>query len=171
MIAATTLIDSGCTGNCINSGFVTARNLATKKIMCPILIYGADGTPSASRTISEYVEMEMHVNDHREHITLAIMDLSKEDIFLGHEWLQYHNPDIDWRRGRIAFNDCPDECFPSIHQCYLDPEEDYGDETIQAPGGNDDIMDTEDRLLFLQVNVNAAWTPTQRLAEEASMKE
>ena len=32
-------------------------------------------------------------------------------------------------------------------------------------------MDTEDRLLFLQVNVNTAWTPAQRLAEEASMKE
>ena len=107
MIAATTLIDSGCTGNCINSGFVTARNLATKKIMCPILIYGADGTPSASRTISEYVEMEMHVNDHREHITLAIMDLSKEDIFLGHEWLQYHNPSIDWKQKHLYFDHWP----------------------------------------------------------------
>jgi len=95
--AATTLIDSRCTGNCIDSGFVTAQNIAMKKVARPIPIYGADGTPSTSGTISKYVEMEMQVNDHKEHITLTIMDLGKEDIFLGHEWLQYHNPLINWK--------------------------------------------------------------------------
>ena len=121
--------------------------------------------------MDETVTLEITIGKHKEKRTFGITNLGKGKIFLGHKWLQYHNPDIDWRRGRIVFNDCPDECFPSIHQRYLDPEEDYRDETIQAPGGNNDIMDTEDRLLFLQVNVNTAWRPAQRLAEEASMKE
>jgi hypothetical protein len=60
--AVTALLDSGCTGNCINSGFVEARNIATKKVARPIPIYNADGTPSTKGTISKYVELEMQIN-------------------------------------------------------------------------------------------------------------
>ncbi|KAI0069433.1 hypothetical protein K474DRAFT_1582461, partial [Panus rudis PR-1116 ss-1] len=39
-------------------------------------------------------------------------------MFIGHEWLKYHNPNIDWRTGSLSFDRCPDECG------YVDPLED-----------------------------------------------
>jgi hypothetical protein len=145
--AITTLIDSGCTGNCIDSGFITDQNITTKKVAHPIPIYGADGTPSASGTISEYVEMEMHVNDHKEHITLAVMDLGKEDIFLGHEWLQYHNLSIDWKQKHLYFNRCPQHCGARLYDNITEPE----DEVQPEQSFDDEFIEEGERLLMVDM--------------------
>ena len=146
--AVTALIDSGCTGNCIDSGFVTARNIATKKVACPIPIYGADGTPSASGTISEYVEIEMQVNDHRERITLAITDLGKEDIFLGHEWLQYHNPSIDWKQKHLYFDRCLKHCNARLYDDIVELEDEPEPKSINS----DEIIEEGERLLMIDMS-------------------
>ncbi|TFK79165.1 hypothetical protein K466DRAFT_464965, partial [Polyporus arcularius HHB13444] len=31
-------------------------------------------------------------------------------LFLGHEWIEHHNPSIDWQRKTIEFNRCPSQC-------------------------------------------------------------
>jgi hypothetical protein len=107
------------------------------KVAHPIPIYGADGTPSASGTISEYVEMEMQVNDHKECITLAITDLGKEDIFLGHEWLQYHDPSINWKQKHLYFDHCPKHCNARLYDDIVKPE----DEPKPEPIDGDEVID------------------------------
>jgi hypothetical protein len=168
--AVTALIDSGCTGNCIDSGFVTARNIATKKVARPIPIYGADGTPSASGTISEYVEMEMQVNDHRKRITLAVMDLGKEDIFLGHEWLQYHNLSIDWKQKHLYFDRCPKHCNARLYDDVVEPE----DEPEPEPIDGDKVIDEGEKLLMVDMSqaldICTHYTPSQEMAVEEEKK-
>lgn len=34
----------------------------------------------------------------------------KDTIFLGHDWLEKHNPTIDWQKGIVTFNRCPLQC-------------------------------------------------------------
>ena len=108
---ATSLIDCGCTGSCIDRGFVTAKCIPTDKLPRPIPIYNADGSFNSAGSISDTVTLEITIGEHKEKRTFGVTNLGKSEIFLGHKWLQYHNPDIDWWRGRIAFNDCPTNDF------------------------------------------------------------
>ena len=39
-----------------------------------------------------------------------ISEIGKVDIFLGHDWLKKHNPNIDWKEGKISFKRCPEKC-------------------------------------------------------------
>jgi hypothetical protein len=168
--AVTALVDSGSTGSCIDSDFVKARNIATKKVACPIPIYGADGTPSASGIVTEYVEMEMQINDHKERITLAITGLGKEDIFLGHEWLQYHNPSIDWKRKHLYFDRCLRHCNARLYDNIVEPE----DELEPEPVDGEEIIDEGERLLMIDMSkamdICAHYTPSQEMAVEEERK-
>src|SRR5882757_3366778 len=40
----------------------------------------------------------------------GITELEGHDIFLGYDWLQYHNPEINWKTGAICFSRCPNTC-------------------------------------------------------------
>ena len=43
---------------------------------------------------------------------LTIADsIRKKDIFIGHDWLQHHNPEIDWQDKKIKFSRCPGVCY------------------------------------------------------------
>ncbi len=97
------LIDSGCTGSAINQAYVTEHGLDTKKALIPIPVYNADGTHNQGGDITEFVELSLTIGDHREQIDLAVTNLGKKDIYLGHDWLKRHNPSVNWERGTIIF--------------------------------------------------------------------
>ncbi len=48
----------------------------------------------------------MMIGEHCERIDLAITNLGKKDIYLGHDWLKRHNPSINWERSMIIFSRC-----------------------------------------------------------------
>jgi len=104
------LIDSGSTGSCIHRRFVEENRIPTKKLPHPIPVYNADGTLNKNGDITETVTLEMIIQDHKEEITLAVSNLGKADLFLGHEWLKLHNPTIDWSKSRIELDKCPSHC-------------------------------------------------------------
>ncbi len=95
------LLDSGCTSSAINRSFVE-----TRKINVPIPVYNADGTHNAGRDITEYVETRMTIKGHVECIDLAVTNLGKKDIYLGHDWLKHHNPSVNWKTQLILFGRC-----------------------------------------------------------------
>ena len=37
-------------------------------------------------------------------------DLNRTDMFLGHDWLVKHNPEVNWKNGTIKFTRCPGSC-------------------------------------------------------------
>jgi hypothetical protein len=54
--------------------------------------------------------MRMVIQDHVEQIQLAVANLGKTELFIGHEWLKKHNPSVDWKTSALTFNRCPAEC-------------------------------------------------------------
>lgn len=59
--------------------------------------------------ITSSVTMQLKIRDHIETIRLMVTKLSSP-IFLGHDWLEKHNPNIDWTAGKVDFHRCPPSC-------------------------------------------------------------
>ena len=81
----------------------------------------------------------MQIGDHAEILELAITRIKSNPIFLGYEWLQEHNPSIDWAAGTIKLDRCPPRCG------YI--------QAIQGPD-EDDSCDLEPGDQLLMINVD-----------------
>jgi hypothetical protein len=44
------------------------------------------------------------INDYREEIKLHCITMGNSTIIVGLPWLQKHNPNINWKEGRITFD-------------------------------------------------------------------
>ena len=76
-----------------------------------IAVSNADGTPNKEGQATESVEMEMEIQGHKEHIEAPVIQVEdRAGIFLGHDWLIQHNPEIDWNNSTIRFTCCPPDC-------------------------------------------------------------
>ena len=75
----------------------------------------------------------MKVGQHEERIEFAVTDLGTTHLFLGHEWLKRHNPSIDWSKGTLQLDQCPEECGFKLRSVVLEEEEepDYGVEWVR----------------------------------------
>ncbi len=58
--------------------------------------------------------------NHAKRIDLAITELGDRQIFLGHDWLNWHNPIINWKTGGLTFACCQCRKTP-IHVTDADP--------------------------------------------------
>ena len=56
------------------------------------------------------------------------------DLFIGHEWLKLHNPNINWKTSEIRFDRCPKEC--GYVEDLRDPEEDEEDKRVELEPGD-----------------------------------
>ena len=63
--------------------------------------------------------MEMGTR-HKETIEAAVTNTGNHDLLLGMDWLQAHNPNIDWTKNKLLLNRCPDTCFTK-HRKLEDP--------------------------------------------------
>jgi hypothetical protein len=104
------LLDSGATGSCVNRDFVKKHNLHVRKLPIKMPVYNADGTMNADGSIEGFTEVQMIIGDHAERIELAVTNLGNIDIFLGLDWLRFHNPSIDWPTSEVLFDKCPHKC-------------------------------------------------------------
>ncbi len=100
------LVDSGCTGSAINKAYIEKYSLDMKKALIPIPVYNADGIRNQGGDITKFIELSMMISEHCEHIDLAMTNLGKKDVYLGHDWLKCHNPSVNWEHGMIIFGRC-----------------------------------------------------------------
>ena len=98
------LLDSGSTGSCIGRKFVNENKIRTRKTTIPVPVHNADGTLNKNGFITDYVFLRLSVGDHTEQLEFAVADLGTHDLFIGHEWLKLHNPNIDWKTSEIRFD-------------------------------------------------------------------
>ena len=98
------LLDSDGTGSCISRSFVETHHINTQKLIRPIPVYNADGTLNRDGAITETIKLRMIVQDHVECMQFAVTDLRKTNIFIGHDWLKYHNPSIDWQKNTLLLD-------------------------------------------------------------------
>ncbi|KAL5525265.1 hypothetical protein ACEPAF_9135 [Sanghuangporus sanghuang] len=75
-IDAHALIDSGCTGSCIDEGFVKRYGFPTQRYIRPRPVFNADGTSNEAGLIKEYVVVRMFFGKHEEEIRLAVTSLA-----------------------------------------------------------------------------------------------
>ena len=60
--------------------------------------------------VTKVVLLEIEINGHKEQLEAAVIDLNRMDMFLGHNWLVKHNPEVNWKNGTIWFTRCSGSC-------------------------------------------------------------
>ena len=102
------LVDSRYTHTGINKQLVKDKRIQTKSINFLFEVFNADGTKN--REVTRVAPLEIEINGHKEQLKAAVMDLDRTDMFLGHDWLVKHNPEVNWKNGTIRFTRCPGQC-------------------------------------------------------------
>ena len=96
------LIDSESSSSCISQKFVKKNHIDTYKLPFPIICYNTNSSTNRDGNVTEIVEMNMTIGDHQELIQLSVTNLGNYDLFLGYDWLQKHNPTINWKNSSIS---------------------------------------------------------------------
>jgi hypothetical protein len=140
-IKTTAMIDLGCTHTCIGEKMVKKENIPTRKLVKSMTARNADGLVTGNKQITDFVKVEMEVNGHKEDLEAVVTPLDSPGLLLGHDWLMYHNPEIDWSNWMMKFKNCPETCkfphndipFPHMRRLKADtensPEEKEADPT------------------------------------------
>lgn len=99
------LIDCGAQGKFIHRRAVKQLGLIEQKLSKPIKVYNVDGTPNALGYIRNFVTVDLDIEGRKQREELLVTQLGKQDLILGINWLQKHNPRIDWVKGTLTFPD------------------------------------------------------------------
>ena len=57
--------------------------------------------------MTKVAPLEIEINGHKEQLEVAVTDLDGTDMFLDHDWLIKHNPEVNWKNSTIWFTRCP----------------------------------------------------------------
>jgi len=95
------LVDSRCTHTGIDEQLVKDKRIQTKLINFSFKVFNTDGTKNGE--VTKVVLLEIEINGHKETLEAAVTDLDRTNMFLGHNWLVKHNPEVNWRNGTIKF--------------------------------------------------------------------
>ena len=87
---------------------VKAKRIQTKKIDFSFEVFNTDGTKNEE--VTKVTPLEVEINGHKETLEAAVTDLDGTNMFLGHDWLVKHNPEVNWKNGTIKFTRCPGNC-------------------------------------------------------------
>ena len=99
------MIDSGATTSCISDSFASRHSLPRRLKDVPVPIMVVDDRPIASGLITQDVITNISIGSHSETWALAVVAVSYP-IILGLDWLQHHNPNIDWHESYLTLNCC-----------------------------------------------------------------
>ena len=102
------LVDSGYTYTEINEQLVKDKRIQMKSIDFSFKVFNADGTKNGE--VTKVAPLEVEINKHKETLEAVVTDLNEMDMFLGHNWLVKHNPEVNWKNGTIKFTRCPGNC-------------------------------------------------------------
>ena len=75
------LIDSGCTGSCINKEFMRKHNLNMTKLPKSILVFNADGSSNVAGRLTHTVQLQVVIGDHKEIMEFSVTNLGTEMSF------------------------------------------------------------------------------------------
>ena len=92
----------------IDEQLVKDRRIQTKKIDFSFEVFNANGTKNGE--VTKVAPLEIEINGHKKILEAAVTDLDGMDIFLGHDLLVKHNPEVNWKNGTIKFTRCPGNC-------------------------------------------------------------
>lgn len=114
------LVDNGSTGSLIDKRLVEQSGIPRIKLPRPTLLVNAD--KSMNKRITHVVQLNVKLGPHVEEMVFAIANLGKAGAFLGFDWLEKHNPNINWRTREVRLSD------PPVNNCTTDLQE--GDKVL-----------------------------------------
>ncbi len=86
----------------------------------------------------------MTIGGHTERIDLAITNLGKQDVYLGHDWLKRHNPSVNWKMQSILFG-----CCSCTGNRFMLPDADPDDKWDEELEEGETILTTPNAATFL----------------------
>ena len=99
------LVNSECTHIRIDKQLVKDRRIQMKLIDFSFEVFNADKTKN--REVTKVAPLEIEINGHKETLEAVVTDLNSIDMFLSHDWLVKHNPEVNWKNSTIRFTRCP----------------------------------------------------------------
>ena len=93
------LVDSRYTYTGIDEQLVKDKKIKTKPINFVFKVFNADGTKNEK--VTKVAPLEIEINGYKKQLNAAVTDLDETDMFLGHDWLVKHNPEINWKNSTI----------------------------------------------------------------------
>ena len=104
------MVDSGATGNFIDTKVAREQGLGIWKKPQPYRLFavngGEIGTEKGMVTHETRILQMRTTEGHVEDITFDIVAMGTHMVILGMPWLRLHNPKIDWTRGVITMSQC-----------------------------------------------------------------
>jgi hypothetical protein len=105
------LLDSGAYSCFIHQRFVAANKLKVTPLGRTIRVFNADGTKNTDGLITSYTQLVVTINDHQHTQNFLVTNIGRQNMIIGHSFLRFHNPDIDWKNDKIYFTCCPKSCL------------------------------------------------------------
>ena len=103
-----TLLNCGAGGRgYMSSSFVDLHKLPCSNLPYHIPVYNVDGTLNKGGAITRVCTFDMKIGLHCERITFRVTDTGSSNIISGLEWLQFHDPLVNWSEGKLFFMCCP----------------------------------------------------------------
>ena len=99
------LVNSECIYTGIDEQLVKDKRIQTKPINFSFEVFNTDRIKN--REVTRVAPLEIKINGHKEQLEAAVIDLDGTDMFLDHDWLVKHNPEVNWKNGTIRFTRCP----------------------------------------------------------------
>ena len=90
-----TLVDSRCTYTGINKQLVKDKRIQMRPINFSFEVFNIDGMKN--REVTRVVPLEIKINGYKEQLEATVTDLNRTDMYLGHDWLVKHNPEVNWK--------------------------------------------------------------------------
>ena len=86
-------MDSRCTHIGIDEQLVKNKRIQTRPINFSFKVFNADRIKNGE--VTKVASLEIEINRYKEQLEAAGMDLNSMDMFLGHDWLVKHNPEVN----------------------------------------------------------------------------
>ena len=109
-ITVEALLDSGVTGLVMSSEFTRKQGFKLKKLERPMQVRNINGSFNKERLIENTVEVNIYYKRHMERTEIDVIGGQKWSVILEMLWLARHNPEIDWRTGKVKMTRCPEKC-------------------------------------------------------------
>ena len=103
------LLDSGTTGLVMSEEFARKHKFRRMKLERPVYVRNVDGMLNYAGPIVDTVEVEIFFKGHKERTSIDVIGGQKWSVILGMPWLACHNPEIDWKTGKVQITRCLDK--------------------------------------------------------------
>ena len=110
----------------IGQEFAIRHKLTLRKLKEHLPVRNVDGSNNKAGAVKSTTVQRVRITTptgqfHEEQSEFYITTIGDHDIILGTDWLQAHNPEVDWKASKLKFTRCPSTCKLSAKEITAHP--------------------------------------------------